>query len=115
MCRLTDLSWPIWPIGPQGEARHPGNASICFHGFTAHEILGTLQPRLAASTGSACGSGIPEPSHVLRAIGLDVDDAEATVRFSLGFGTTDQDIEEAVALIGEVLASLSNVGLMRSA
>ena len=115
VCRLTDLSWPIWVVGPQGEARHPGNASICFHGFTAHEILGALQPRLAASTGSACASGIPEPSHVLRALGLDGDDAEATVRFSLGFGTTDEDVEQAVALIGEILANLSNVGLMRSA
>ena len=115
VCRLTELSWPIWPIGPQGEARHPGNASICFHGFTAHEILGALQPRLAASTGSACGSGSPEPSHVLRAIGLDVDDAEATVRFSLGFGTTDEDVEQAVVLIEGVLARLSKAGLARLA
>ena len=112
---LTGLSWPIWSIGPQGEARHPGNASICFHGFAAHEILGALQPRLAASTGSACTSGIPEPSHVLRAIGLNGDDAEATVRFSLGFETTDEDVAEAVSLIEEVLVNLSKVGLMRSA
>ena len=112
---LTGLEWPIWPIGPQGEARHPGNASICFHGFTAHEILGALQPRLAASTGSACTSGIPEPSHVFQAIGLSGEDAEATVRFSLGFGTTDEDVEEAVSLIEEILAKLSNAGLARSA
>ena len=113
--RLIALSWPIWLIGPQGEARHPANASICFHGFSAHEILGALQPRLSASTGSACTSGIPEPSHVLRAIGLSGDDAEATVRFSLGFGTTDEDVEQAVALIEEVLAKMSKAGLARSA
>ena len=113
--RLTGLSWPIWLIGPQGEARHPANASICFHGFSAHEILGALQPLLAASTGSACTSGMPEPSHVLRAIGLDGDDAEATVRFSLGFGTTDEDVEQAVALIEEVLEKLSKAGLAHSA
>ena len=112
---LTGLEWPIWPIGPQGEARHAANASICFQGFSAHEILGALQPRLAASTGSACTSGIPEPSHVLQAIGLGGDDAEATIRFSLGFGTTDEDVEEAVSLIEEVLAKMSNVGLVRSA
>lgn len=111
---LTGLSWPISSIGPQGEIRHLGNASICFHGFAAHEILGALQPRLAASTGSACTSGIPELSHVLRAIGLNGDDAEATVRFSLGFGTTDEDVEQAVALIEEVLVNLSKMGLMRS-
>ena len=114
VCRLTELNWPIREIGPQVDARHPGNASICFHGFAAHEILGALQPSLAASTGSACASGIPEPSHVLRAIGLNRDEAEATVRFSLGLGTTDEDVERAVALIEGVLAKLSRAGLARS-
>ena len=111
---LTGLRFPIRLIGPEGEARHPGNASICFHGFSAHEILGALQPRIAASTGSACASGMPEPSHVLKAIGLDGDDAEATARFSLGTDTTDEDVEQAVAVIGETLARLALSGLARS-
>ena len=106
--RLRGLRWPVSLIGSEGEARHPGNANICFLGFSAHEILGALQPRLAASSGSACTTGLPEPSHVLRATGLDRDDAEACVRFSLGFGTTDEDIEQAVGLIEEVLAKLSD-------
>jgi len=110
--RLRELSWPISVNGPTGDARHPGNANICFAGFSAHDILGALQPRLAASTGSACTSGIPEPSHVLRAIGLRHDDAEASVRFSLGFGTTDDDVEEAVGLIEEALERLSKVDLI---
>lgn len=109
--RLRGLSWPISLIGPDEEARHPGNASMCFHGFSAHTILGALQPSLAASTGSACTSGIPEPSHVLRATGLSTDDAEATVRFSLGFGTTDEDVEQAVGLVEEVLKKLSKAEL----
>lgn len=112
---LKDLDWPISLIGPDGEQRHLGNASICFRGFSAHDILGALQPRLAASTGSACTSGIPEPSHVLQAIGLASEDAEATVRFSLGFGTTNEDIEQAAALIGEILEKLSKAGLNSSA
>ena len=112
--RLRGLSWPVSLNGPAGEARHPGNANICFPGFSAHEILGALQPRLAASTGSACTSGITEPSHVLRATGLDSDDAEASVRFSLGLGTTDEDVEEAVGLIEEVLAKLSDADLLCS-
>ena len=45
--------------GPKGERRHPGNANIAFCGFEAQEILGALQPKLAASTGSACTSGNP--------------------------------------------------------
>lgn len=109
--RLQGLDWPISLIGPKGETRHPGNASICFHGFSAHTILGALQPGLAASTGSACTSGIPEPSHVLRATGLNSDDAEASVRFSLGFDTTDEDVEQAVGLVEKVLQKLSEAGL----
>lgn len=113
--RLKGLDWPISLIGPEGEARHPGNASICFHGFSAHTILGALQPRLAASTGSACTSGIPEPSHVLRATGLNSDDAEASVRFSLGFDTTDEDVDQAVGLIEEVLEKLTKAELAGTA
>lgn len=112
--RLSRLNWQISLIGPEEDARHPGNASICFHGLSAHTILGALQPRLAASTGSACTSGIPEPSHVLRAIGLSSYDAEATVRFSLGFGTTDEDIDQAVGLVEEVLVKLSKAELTGS-
>ena len=108
---LKGLRWPVSLIGPHREVRHPANASICFNGFCAHEILGALQPRVAASTGSACTSGIPEPSHVLRAMGLKSEDAEATVRFSLGFGTSEEDVEQAVALIEEVLAKASKATL----
>ena len=95
-----------------GHVRHPGNANICFEGFVAHDILSTLQPRLAASTGSACTSGIPEPSHVLRAIGLNSDQAESSIRFSLGFGTSDEDVEEAVGLINDTLERLWKAGLV---
>ena len=50
--------------------RHPGNANVQFEGVCANDLLAVLQPNLPASTGSACTSGITEPSHVLRAIGL---------------------------------------------
>jgi cysteine desulfurase len=80
-----------------------------FPGLSAHDILNALQPGLAASTGSACTSGLPEPSHVLKAIGLTGDEAEASIRFSLGFGTTDSDVEDAVGLIGQALERLSKI------
>ena len=92
-----------------GTAR--SNANIRFADFSAYDILSALQPHLAASTGSACTSGIPEPSHVLRAIGLSSEEAESSIRFSLGFGTTDADLEEAVRLITEALARLTQAGL----
>ena len=70
--------------------------------------MGALQPHLAASTGSACTSGIPEPSHVLRALGLTPSQSDASIRFSFGRFTTDEEIEEAVHLVVKRLES--NVG-----
>ena len=113
--RLKGMAWLVAVNGPDGAARHPGNANVRFRGFVAHDILAVLQPRLAASTGSACTSGIPEPSHVLKAIELDVDEAESSIRFSLGFNTSDDDVEEAVSLIEETLAKLSKAELVHSA
>ena len=101
---LNRLAWPVAMNGPEGQSRHPGNVNVRFAGFSSHDILSALQPHLAASTGSACSSGIPEPSHVLRAIGLNGNDAESSVRFSLGFDTSEEDIKEAVDLIDGVLA-----------
>ena len=113
--KLAGLPWPIRMNGLVGESRHPGNANICFDGFLAQDILQVLQPHLAASTGSACTSGIPEPSHVLKAIGLTHEEAEASVRFSLGFDTSDEDIDEAVNLIDNVLNRLSTMQISVSA
>lgn len=102
------LPWEITVNGPPLSCRHPGNASVCFHGFSALDILQTLQPRLAASTGSACTTGNPEPSHVLRAIGLSSDKADASVRFSLGLRTQEDDINQAVTLIRDAMHRLSH-------
>ena len=93
--------------GSIGDRRHPGNSNIRFDGFDAQDILGALQPRLAASTGAACASGIPEPSHVLGALGLTEMQSKASIRFSFGRFTTDDDIEAAARFVLEALDSLS--------
>ena len=98
--RLLQESSPSVAVnGPKGECRHPGNANLRFGGLVAQDILGTLQPHLAASTGAACTSGIPEPSHVLRAIGLSMAEVESSIRFSFGRFTTDAEVEEAAHLV----------------
>lgn len=102
--------WPVRMNGPPIDRRHPGNANLRFEGFHAADILNVLQPRVAASTGSACTSGIPEPSHVLRAVGLTEAESESSIRFSLGRLTTDCDVDEAVGLIREALDRLSLAG-----
>ena len=96
---LRASAYPVTMNGPTSERRHPGNANLQFEGFVAQEILGALQPHLAASTGSACTSGIPEPSHVLRALGLEPTQSDASIRFSFGRFTTDAEIEEAARLV----------------
>ena len=103
---LMNLNRRIKLNGPPLNERHPGNANMCFEGFVAQDILALLQPKLAASTGSACTTGIPEPSHVLNAIGLSDEDANASIRFSLGRNTTREDTTEAVRLIDEALTKL---------
>ena len=91
--------------GPVWDRRHPGNANVRFPGRSAEDILGALQPRLAASTGAACTSGIPEPSHVLRAMGLSDSDASSSIRFSFGRFTTDGEIQEAARMVNQTLLS----------
>ena len=102
---VMDSGFPITLNGPASDHRHPGNANLRFDGLAAQEILGTLQPRVAASTGAACTSGIPEPSHVLRAIGLSAEQAECSIRFSFGRFTTDDEMEEAASLVSTALQS----------
>ena len=92
--------------GPAGTQRHPGNANVRFGGLDAQDILGALQPRLAASTGAACASGIPEPSHVLRALGLSEAEARSSVRFSFGRFTTAGEAEAAGELVRDVIVDL---------
>ena len=93
--------------GPTRGRKHPGNANLRFSRLVGQDILGSLQPRLAASTGAACASGIPEPSHVLGALGLSAEEAESSVRFSFGRFTTDSDVHEAARLVAETLTSLT--------
>lgn len=102
---LRKLPWRVTFNGGH-IARHPGNANVCFAGFVAQDILGAIQPRLAASTGSACVSGTPEPSHVLRAIGITGDEAAASIRFCVGRFTTHDQVLDAAAMLAETLAQL---------
>ena len=90
---------PVSLNGPDDDRRHPGNANLCFDGFNATDILGSLQPYLAASTGAACTSGMAEPSHVLRALGCSAAQADGSIRFSFGRFTSDDDISEAARLV----------------
>ena len=105
---LLDLPYPVILNGPPAAVmRHPGNANVRFIGFHAQDILGALQPLVEASSGAACSSGIPEPSHVLRAIGLSKNEADASIRFCVGRETSREDIDHATAIIAETIHELA--------
>ena len=104
---LQEVGATVVLNGPPVTKRHPGNANLRLVGCRADEVLASLQPRLAASTGAACTSGMPEPSHVLNAIGLDATECDESIRFSFGRFTTDAEIEQAAELVHVSLQSLA--------
>ena len=84
--------------------RLPNTLNVSFRGVDGTELLGRT-PALAASTGSACHEGRTEPSGVLTAMGIDVARALGAVRLSLGYATTESEVDTAAsALVESALA-----------
>ena len=65
---------------------------------------------IALSTGSACSSANPEPSHVLRALGLSDDALRGSVRFGLGRFNTAEEVETAIVRIADAVERLRRMG-----
>ena len=87
------------------ERRLPHNLHVSFEGVEGESLLMALGD-LAVSTGSACSSGSQAPSHVLQAIGAVGETASASIRFGLGRGTTDADVEFAIHRVTTVVKGL---------
>lgn len=80
--------------------RLPGNVNVSFAGIAGESLLLLLdEAGICASSGSACASGSLEPSHVLLAIGRSPQLASASLRLTLGRGTTDEDVDTLLAVI----------------
>jgi cysteine sulfinate desulfinase/cysteine desulfurase-like protein len=91
-------------------ARLPNTTNISFARLEAEAILILLsEQNIAASAGAACSSGSLEPSHVLRAMGIDPKIAHGAIRFSLSRYTTDAEIDRAVEVLPKVIARLRAV------
>ena len=87
--------------------RLPGNVNVSFAGIAGESLLLLLdEAGICASSGSACASGSLEPSHVLLAIGRSPQLASASLRLTLGRGTTDEDVDTLLAVIPAVVARL---------
>lgn len=100
-------SLPGVRIAGEDAPRAPGTTTALFHGVEGDALLQALDlAGVAASSGSACSSGSVEPSHVLLAMGLSPEEAKSAVRFSTGFGTTEAEIDETLALLPALLGPL---------
>lgn len=91
------------------ENRLPNNASFCFRGIEGESLLILLdQKGICGSGGSACSTGAVDPSHVLRAIGVQEDLARGVLRLTVSSQTTREELDMAVEAIR------SNVEKLRS-
>lgn len=122
--RLATLRDRLWPLlreriegadlcgpaldesGPDGRPlRLPGNLDVAF-GNVDGEALLLAMGRLAVSSGAACSSTDPSPSHVLLALGLSEDLARSTLRFGLGRFNTLAEVDSAAEIVADAVARL---------
>lgn len=84
--------------------RLPNTINMTFPGLRGESIVLALDQRgVSISSGSACHSGSPEPSHVLLAMGLSEEEAHCSVRISLGIRNTVEEIDRTLALLKEII------------
>ncbi len=89
------------------ELRLPNISNISFKGIEGEGLLINLDMQgIAVSTGSACSSGSLEPSPVIRALGREDQLARGAIRFSLGRGNTEEDIDRLLEVLPEAVATL---------
>jgi cysteine desulfurase NifS len=86
------------------EERLPNTLNLTLPGIRGESLVLALSSRgVYFSSGSACKSGSPRPSHVLLAMGLSEEEAHCALRFSLGIDNTEEQIDKALRLIREVI------------
>lgn len=92
-------------INGDTQNRLPNTLNICIEGIKSEQLI-TRVPQLAMATGSACTSALPQPSHVLLAMGLTEEQAYSSLRLSIGRYTTEAEIERTVELLKEAIGKL---------
>ena len=93
------------------ENRLPGNVHFTFKGCEGDAVLMLLDAQgIECSTGSACSAGIPQPSHVLLAMGRDEQSARGSIRFSFGSSSTPDDIDDVLNVLPSVVERARKAG-----
>jgi len=108
--RLEDgvlSSVPDTAVNGDRGRRVPNTANISFEGIESESLLIALDLEgVAVSTGSACSSGSLEPSHVIRAMGLPHHRGTSSIRFSLGLGNTEAQVDIVIARLPALVGKL---------
>lgn len=98
------------------ENRLVNNAHFSFPGCLGDSLLMLLDAKgVECSVGSACNAGVPQPSHVLIAMGADPELARCTLRFSLGHSSTKTDVDELIAALPEAIERAKRAGVPKPA
>lgn len=108
MIRLKDALFEIAPdilINGSEEKRWVGNLNVSFPGIDGDMLLASVR-NLALSSGAACASAVSGPSYVLEAIGRSASESKAALRIGIGRFTTDEEIDEAIAILQGALRTL---------
>jgi cysteine desulfurase len=93
----------------------PNTLNVSFPGAEGEAILLSMDlAGIEASTGSACASGSLEPSHVLLAIGAGPELAHGSIRFSLGMGTSEADIDYVIETVPPIIARLRAMSTLKT-
>ena len=102
--------FPELQLFGHSERRIPGNLNLGFPGVLGEALVEVVSSEVAVSTGAACATGSPEPSHVLMALGLDPEVAATGVRISLGRFTTNDEISAACQSLVRAVQTLARGG-----
>ncbi len=111
---LSEISETV-VTGPEG-SRLPNTSSLCLAGVDGETLLMNLDVRgFGVSTGAACSSGNPEPSPTLLAMGLTRQEAQQSLRLSLGWGNTREEVDRFVDELVSVVARLRSFATAQKA
>jgi len=107
-------SVPGASVNGAGQNRIPNTTNIRFDGIGGEAMVISLDLHgYAVSSGSACSSGAVEPSHVLIAMGLSPGEARSSLRFSLGPGNTEEEVDGLIEAVTDSVAHLRRISPVR--
>jgi len=97
----------VYLNGPRDERRVPSTINLSFEYIEGESIILSLDMKgIGVASGSACTSGSLESSHVLSAMGVPVELAQGSIRFSMGRFTTKEDLEYTISVLPEIVERL---------